>query len=208
MTDYLLIGLGLGISSGFAPGPLLVLVVSETLRYGLKAGLRVALAPLVSDLPVILLALLIVRELYEVSWGLGVIALVGGIFILITGIATLRRNVPKGDLGRPVSAHSLLKGVVANLLNPHPYLFWIGVGVPIMSKALSFGVASLAAFIICFYLGLLGALMSVAALVSRSRSFLEGAIYRGLLRLIGVLLCLFAMKLFYDGLKLLGLIGG
>jgi len=208
MTDYLLIGLGLGISSGFAPGPLLALVVAETLRYGLRAGLKVALAPLVSDLPVILLALLIARELYEVSWGLGMIALVGGVFILTTGIATLRRNVPVGDPGKTVSTHSLLKGVAANLLNPHPYLFWIGVGVPIMSKALSFGVTTLAVFIICFYLGLLGAMISITAIVSRSGSFLEGAIYRGLLRLIGVLLCLFAMKLFYDGLKLLGLIGG
>ncbi|NCD26558.1 MAG: hypothetical protein EOL86_13335, partial [Deltaproteobacteria bacterium] len=48
-------GLVLGLSAGLSPGPLLTLMLSETLRHGVRAGLLVAVAPLISDLPIIIL---------------------------------------------------------------------------------------------------------------------------------------------------------
>ncbi|MFA6111330.1 MAG: hypothetical protein WDA75_21445 [Candidatus Latescibacterota bacterium] len=38
-------GLLLGLSAGVAPGPLTALILSETLRHGRAAGLRLALVP-------------------------------------------------------------------------------------------------------------------------------------------------------------------
>ena len=55
--EFLFIGLLLGLSSGISPGPLLTLVIAETLRYGLGAGIRVAITPFITDLPIILLTL-------------------------------------------------------------------------------------------------------------------------------------------------------
>ena len=39
-------GLLLGAPSGFAPGPMLLLIISETLRHGKRAGAKVACIPL------------------------------------------------------------------------------------------------------------------------------------------------------------------
>ena len=36
------IGLLLGSPSGIAPGPMLILIISETLRHGIRAGAKVA----------------------------------------------------------------------------------------------------------------------------------------------------------------------
>ncbi len=47
----------LGLSGGLTPGPLLTLVVSETLKYGTQAGIKVSLAPLLTDTPIILAVL-------------------------------------------------------------------------------------------------------------------------------------------------------
>lgn len=47
MLYFLTVGTVLGLSAGFAPGPLLALVISETLRHGIPAGVRVALAPII-----------------------------------------------------------------------------------------------------------------------------------------------------------------
>ena len=55
MISFLTTGAILGLSAGFAPGPLLTLVVSETLRYNVKEGIKVALAPIVTDLPIVVL---------------------------------------------------------------------------------------------------------------------------------------------------------
>jgi len=53
MTNFLTIGIMLGTSAGFAPGPLLTLVISESLQHGVKSGAKVALAPIITDLPII-----------------------------------------------------------------------------------------------------------------------------------------------------------
>ena len=62
MFEYLSAGTLLGLASGFAPGPLLVLVVAETLRHDVRAGIKVAIAPLITDVPIIVVSLLIFRR--------------------------------------------------------------------------------------------------------------------------------------------------
>lgn len=61
MIGFLLSGILLGLSGGLAPGPLLTLVASETLRHGARAGVRVALAPLLTDLPIVLATVSLLR---------------------------------------------------------------------------------------------------------------------------------------------------
>ena len=43
-------GIILGLSAGFAPGPLSVLVISQTIQYGTGEGVKSAFAPLITDL--------------------------------------------------------------------------------------------------------------------------------------------------------------
>jgi threonine/homoserine/homoserine lactone efflux protein len=42
--------------AGFSPGPTVLLVVSHTLRYGYREGLKVSFATIISDVPIILIA--------------------------------------------------------------------------------------------------------------------------------------------------------
>ncbi len=63
MGEYLFMGMVLGLSAGLSPGPLLALVISETVSKGLGAGIRIALAPLVTDLPVVAISFLLVSGL-------------------------------------------------------------------------------------------------------------------------------------------------
>ncbi|MCD6225405.1 MAG: hypothetical protein J7K32_07820 [Deltaproteobacteria bacterium] len=53
MLTFLTAGTILGLSAGLIPGPLLTLVISETLRHNIKAGIKIAVAPLLTDLPII-----------------------------------------------------------------------------------------------------------------------------------------------------------
>jgi hypothetical protein len=63
--DALTLGLALGLGAGLSPGPLLVLVVGATLRSGFAAGARIATAPLLSDAPIVVLCVLVLRGLPE-----------------------------------------------------------------------------------------------------------------------------------------------
>ncbi|MCG7869591.1 MAG: LysE family transporter, partial [Candidatus Thiodiazotropha taylori] len=90
MLTSLTSGLILGISAGLAPGPLLTLVVSETLQHNIGSGIRVALAPLITDLPIILVMLFIVNELSSMQPVLGLISLLGGCFVFYLGYQNIR----------------------------------------------------------------------------------------------------------------------
>ncbi|MBC8017614.1 MAG: LysE family translocator [Verrucomicrobia bacterium] len=205
MMHYLSIGVILGLSAGFSPGPLLMLVVSETLHHGTRSGMRVALAPIITDLPIILVTLFVLVKLSGYHYLLGLISLVGGIFVLFMGYEAIRAQAVELHLPKE-QPRSLQKGILTNFLSPHPYLFWISVGAPILTKSLSIGLEAFFAFIGSFYLSLVGSKITLAIAVGRSKVFLSSRLYLFTMRFIGILLILFAVLLLREGLNLLDFI--
>ena len=195
-------GTVLGLSAGFSPGPLLTLVISETLQNDVKSGVKVALAPIITDLPIIILTLFILSKLSNFHNILGIISLIGGFVILLMGYQGLKTKEFKFDTEEN-KPKSLTKGVLANSLNPQPYLFWFSVGAPIMTKAMNLNFSAPLAFITSFYVFLVGSKILLAVLTGKSKSFLSGKTYVYTMRFLGLVLCLLAIILFRDGLKLL-----
>ncbi|KAF5039545.1 LysE type translocator [anaerobic digester metagenome] len=205
MGYYLTLGALLGLSAGLAPGPLLTLVISETLRHDVRAGVRVALAPMVTDLPIILLTLFVLSRLAEFHGILGAISIAGGVFLMFMGYESLRTTGfdLKIQEGKRMS---LRKGILTNVLSPHPYLFWVSVGAPTMARASGVNLLAPAAFIAGFYACLVGSKIVLAVLVGKSRSLFRGKAYVWTMRLLGVALMVLALLLFHDGLQLSGLL--
>ncbi len=203
MFESLTAGILLGIAAGFSPGPLLVLVVSETIRHGVWAGLRASLAPVVTDLPIIVITLVLMGRIAGRPELLGAVSLAGGAFVMYLGLSSMRaRGLPIGegaDVPRP-----LAKAVAVNALSPHPYLFWLTVGGPMVLRAAESGYAAPAAFIAGFYVMLVGSKMALSALAGVSRGYLAGPAYILTMRALGGLLVAFSLLLFRDGLRMMG----
>ena len=87
---FLTSGVVLGLSAGFSPGPLLTLVISRTLRHGVKEGIKVAAAPLVTDLPIILVSTFVLARLENVRPVLGGISIIVGLFVAFLAGETVR----------------------------------------------------------------------------------------------------------------------
>jgi threonine/homoserine/homoserine lactone efflux protein len=102
-------------------------------------------------------------------------------------------------------AGSLAKGIVTNVLSPHPYLFWLSVGAPTIAKSIHVSVFAPVLFIGGFYLLLVGSKVVLAVLAGRSRSFLQGAPYRYTMNFLTLTLAVFAVIFFIHGLTLLGI---
>ncbi|MGB5224397.1 MAG: LysE family transporter [Arenicellales bacterium] len=206
MVYYLTIGIILGLSAGFTPGPLLTLVVSETLEHGIKAGIKVSIAPIITDLPIIILTIYVFSQLSNFNNILGVVSLVGGCFVLFLAYESLSSKTKETNFEEEMPK-SLAKGILANVLSPYPYLFWLSVGAPIMTKAQDLNRLAPLAFILAFYVFLLGSKILLAILVGKSKSFLSSDVYIYIKRFLGLVLCVLAFGLFIDGLKLLGVSG-
>lgn len=203
MTGYLLTGTLLGLSAGLAPGPLLTLVIGETLQHGSRAGVKVALAPLLTDLPVVGLTLLAVQQFSRFNPLLAAISWLGGLLVLYLGYRTFRTQGLILPTAAPATDRALLKGVAVNLCSPHPWLFWFTVGGPLLLKAGGESLPAAVGFVTTFYLMLVGAKLVLAQLVGRWRELLRGRGYLLTMRILGLLLMAFALLLFRDGYRLL-----
>jgi threonine/homoserine/homoserine lactone efflux protein len=203
MIEYLTKGTLLGLAAGFSPGPLLVLVVSQTLRHSSKEGIKVSVAPLLTDLPILLISLLLLVKLSTVNALLAGISIAGGLFILHMGWGSLKLKgveIPAAESG------SLRKGIITNALSPHPYVFYMTVGGPILLRALNHDPVSAIAFFGSFLFFLVGSKVVLALVTGKSRSFLKGPVYLWIMRGLGVCLMIFSMTLLHEGLRLLGVI--
>lgn len=199
---YALAGASLGLSAGLSPGPLLSLVLTQSMTHGAREGIKVALAPLVTDAPILALAWFVLSRLEGRSTALGLVALVGA--LVLTRYAWECLFPPALDAADQATApRSLIRGVVANFCNPHPYIFWLTVGMPTVLAAASVGPAAVAGFVGVFYVTIVGGKIAVAVLAGRFRPFLASTAYRVLMAVLGLSLLYFAFTFARQGLGLL-----
>jgi threonine/homoserine/homoserine lactone efflux protein len=202
---FLLSGLVLGLSAGISPGPLLALVIGETLRHGTGAGVRVALAPFATDVPIMAGAILLVRGASGTGWIMGSISLCGALYVGYLGYESI--TIKEGAVQSALApANSFRKGVLANFMSPHPYLFWAAIGAPVIIRGYAQSLLSALCFVAGFYLLLVGSKICIAAVSGKFREILQGKAFIYTNRLLGVFLFFFAIILLRDGLRFFGLI--
>lgn len=90
---------------------------------------------------------------------------------------------------------------MTNVLSPHPWLFWLTAGAAILAKAIAQSWLVAMAFLCGFYLLLVGSKVLLALLAGQSRNLLTGRPYRVVMRVLALLLVVFAFFLFLEGLK-------
>ena len=194
-------GLVFGLSGGFSPGPTMTLVIAQTLRYGVGEGLKVAIAPLLTDLPIVLVSWLVAGFLTQDRL-LGAVSVVGAIVLLYLAFDLLNAEPP--DLSdEPGEARSVLRGMLANFFNPHPWLFWLTLGASSLARGQELGAVAVAGFLVGLYAGLVGAKILVAFASARGRSWVTGSAYRWLMRILALALCAYAAILGREAFRLL-----
>lgn len=119
MITALASGAFLGFSCGLAPDPLLALLLAQTLRHGPREGYKIALTPLVTDAPIIVVTLVPAAKLAELRPLLGVVSIAGRAFVLYLAWDSFRpvRLGAEAPAERP---RSWFKGILTNLLSPPP----------------------------------------------------------------------------------------
>lgn len=202
---FLTAGIVFGLAAGISPGPMFALVISETLRHNRAEGIKVAFAPLITDIPIVLITLFVLSKLSNSDIALGVIAILGGLFVCYLGYESIKTRGMEVDV-RTHKPRSIRKGIMANILNPHPYIFWLTIGATTMLNAYQNGIAALIGFIAAFYVLLVGSKIGIALIVDRSRGFLRNKAYIWTMRILGLILLGFSFFFMRDGLKFLGII--
>ncbi len=204
MWAYLGYATILGLSAGVSPGPLLAIVITQTVKHNVREGIKIAVAPLITDIPIICIALFLYHYFDEPDFVLGVISFIGAAFVFILGINSIRQK-PVNLESSVEEPRSYLKGVLVNAFSPHPYIFWFSVGVPTIIRASRNSLVVSFTFILCFFFFLVGSKIAIALLVGKSRAFLSGSAYLWTMRILGLFLIGFAVLLLTEGISLTGM---
>lgn len=115
--SFLISGIVFGLTAGISPGPLLTLVISETLRTNSTAGIKVAVSPLVTDIPVVFVAFLILSRFSDFNHAMGLISISGSVFLGHLAYVNLFTDDVEFDTW-DLKSQSLKKGVITNWLFP------------------------------------------------------------------------------------------
>lgn len=182
-----LAGAALGLSAGISPGPLLALVIVQTLTYSVREGVKVAAAPLATDLPIVLAALAVTASLSGHPRLLALLTFSGAFYLGSCALSSLRFS-PQGTAAAQTQPKSLRKGVLANLLNPSPYLFWGSVGAPLLAQCWAAGWPCAAAFLVGFYVCIVGSKVLVAGVTGRFGPVMGSPAYALIMRGLGLML--------------------
>ena len=191
MSEYILSALIFGLTAGFKPGPLGIVVIQQTLTHGLKYGIKASLAPIITDGPIILASLFILTQFKDIALFIGILSFLGGLYLLWLSIKILKLkeiNISK-SLGTPTSLATAIK---VNLLSPNPYLFWFTVGGAYLAQGSQ---AESIAFITVAIGTLVLSKMVVAWVASNFRELLDSQVYLWVMRILGGLLSLFGFLL-------------
>ena len=156
MAVYLILGLTFGFAAAVQPGPFQTFLISRTLNYGWRHTLPAACAPLISDLPIVILVLLILNGIP--TWVENVLHFAGGFFVLFLAWSAFKsfRNYGLSETAILQSARqSFTRAVIVNLLNPNPYLSWSLVMGPLVIKGWREAPVNGIGLAACFYLAMI-----------------------------------------------------
>ncbi len=205
IVEFLGLGVFLGLAAGISPGPLLAITISETLQHGKWEGIKVAISPLITDLPIILSVLFILSHLISSNFVIGIIAFLGASYLIYSGVKSLKIEKERFEF-ESEKKDALKKGIIVNFGNPHPYIFWLSIGGPIIFKSLNTHISATILFIFGFYSLLVGSKVIVALIVERSKYFIKSKYYSSIIRILGIAQILFGLTFIKMGLDSLGLI--
>jgi len=164
MWFYIVQGIGYGFSAAVIPGPFQTFIISQTLTRGWKKVISAALAPLITDGPIIALCLFVLTQVP--IWFERLLYIAGGLFIFYLAFGAYKawKNFNSNiSIMETNTGQSLSRAVLMNFLSPGPYIYWSLVTGPILLKGWRetpiHGIGFLAGFYVTIISGLAGIIL-------------------------------------------------
>lgn len=193
MLAYLIQGIGYGFAAAGQPGPFQTYLISQTLSKGWRLTLPAALAPLISDGPIIVLALVVLSQVP--LWFQRFLYIAGGLFILYLAYSAFVawRNYDKSGVVTDSSGRqSVVKAAMMLALSPGPYIYWSLVTGPILLAGWREAPANGLGFLVSFYATIVLSLGGIIVMFGTARQ-LGPKVNRALLGVSAITLVCFGL---------------
>jgi threonine/homoserine/homoserine lactone efflux protein len=193
------LGSGLGFGAALQPGPFQAFLLSRAVATGWRRTLPVCVAPLLSDGPIALLAVLVLVQI-PASAQHALRAGGGALLIYLAARVIRQARQPAAASPRGTTPRTIVEAALVNLLNPNPYLAWALVMGPAVVSAWRHHPGYAAAFLAVFYATMFAANAGIVLLAGTAR-FLDSRWQRRLVLSSAVLLGALGVALLTVGLR-------
>ena len=194
-------GVALGIIEGIKPGPLLTMVIRESLSRGLKAGMWTAAAPIFTDGPLIIVSLFFAGWVATEPSVLLTISALGALFLTKMGLECFTLELPDPSMEAD-SSGSFKRGILTNLLNPNVYVFWFLIGGPLMASAAEQEPVAPVIYAIAFLLTIILVKAAIAWILVGGGTWLSPRKYRIAMVICGLAMLAFAASFAFQAYDL------
>ncbi|MDR6226724.1 LysE family translocator [Desmospora profundinema] len=201
--EFVIVAATFGISAGFAPGPFMALILTESLSGGWRRGVLASMAPLITDGAMILLSLWMLSAFSPPMFA--VMEGVGGLVMFYFGYSTWKIREARPEREEAVAYEGasglapLWRGIAVNALNPTAWLFWFTAGGTFLQRAYSAGTIPVLLFLLVFFTLLIGSKVLVA--VVTGQRWIGGRLHRTLLMSSGAALWGLGVYALFNGLS-------
>ena len=196
----------IGFSGAMMPGPMFVVVVSQSPRRGWRTGPLVVLGHAALETTLVGALVFGMAEIFRNPTVMKVVAFVGGIVLLYMAIDMLRSagKLSLREEGESAGASKMMgsgnpfwAGILTSLSNPYWIIWWATVGLGLLVLAQETGPAGIAAFLIGHLFSDL-AWYTVVSSAASAGKWMPDSVYRGVIRVCGVALLFFAVYFGYS----------
>lgn len=193
------------LSGAVVPGPVFALVVSESLRSGKVAGPLIVLGHLLIEWIIIFMVFLGLGPLLETEQAKIAVSCIGGALLMFMGARLMKialrleineKLASETYVNRRVSQSLVASGFLSSCSNPHIFLWWLTIGVPMIMSSISIaGAAGFASFLIGHAAADLSWFSFVSYSVHKGRRILRKSSVRAILFLSSAFLVAFSIYL-------------
>jgi len=181
MLKYIAIGVGLAFAAAVQPGPLQAYLLSRVAAIGWRRTLPASFAPLLSDGPIAVVALLVLGRLSPATQA--VLRTAGGVLLFYLAWRAFRHWRADGADSQKApdkTPRTLLEAALVNVLNPNPYLGWSLILGPVVVAAWRESPGKGVAVVVAFYATMVTTLAALIFALGGTR-FLRPKLRRDLL---------------------------
>lgn len=193
ILSTLALGFLIGLTGALAPGPTLVATINASLAGNWAAGLKVSIGHIVIETAIFFLIILGLASI--ASPFTTIIALVGGIALIIFGIMTIAGSRTATLSAAPAQAVSspYMAGFLTSAANPYFWIWWLSVGSALLISSLEGGLLLAVVFMIGHWGADTAWFTFVSTGVAKGKTILSDTIYHRIMAACGVFLIIFGL---------------
>jgi threonine/homoserine/homoserine lactone efflux protein len=209
MIEIFVSAMIVGFSGAIVPGPMFVVVLTQTSYKGIWASFFISLGHAILELLILILFFIGILRLADNPVFVRTIGIVGGLALFYIAFDMLYKNLKKkvvidmknSDtvvLHKKSNLFNIFQGAFTSLANPYWFIWWLTIGSAFLIKSKALGYPGIASF----YFGHISAdfiwYMFVGAVVSKGKRFLSVKVYRILMYLCSLFLIYLGIRFIID----------